>query len=228
MGTANEEREKPDNVELPKQEASACCGPGCGCESAGQPGKTRWVIGAVVLVAAGVLVVRAVIKTDRASTQPAAVAFADPVASQTAVGTGGIVPNSKVAAPVAETSVGTTISAFSELNTAAANTDAVFVFLPGKDGAAGDPPSATMRGAARAIESRAGLKCGVFTLKAGTRDYEQFARQMSVPCVLAAVKGRGMSAIPGEITETKLLQGFVAASSAGGCSPSAAAGCCPK
>jgi hypothetical protein len=85
-----------------------------------------------------------------------------------------------------------------------------------------------MRGAARTIESKAGLKCGLFTLKAGSRDYDQIAAQMSVPGVLAMAKGRGMSAVSGDITESKLLQGFVAASSAGGCGPSAGAGCCPK
>ena len=78
------------------------------------------------------------------------------------------------------------------------------------------------------IESKAGLKCGLFTLKAGSRDYDQIAAQMSVPGVLAMVKGRGMSAVSGDITEAKLVQGFVAASSAGGCGPSAGAGCCPK
>jgi hypothetical protein len=39
----------------------------------------------------------------------------------------------------------------------------------------------------------------------------------SVPGVLAMVKGRGMSAISGEITEDKLVQGYVAASRSGGC-----------
>jgi len=227
MNTPKADGEHPNNVESVKQQTSAC-GPGCGCQATGAPGKTRWVIGAIVLIAAGVMVVRAMIKTDGASTQAPATAFADLVASQNAAGTAGTVPDSEVAGPVTETSVGTTISAFSELNTAAANTDAVFIFLPGKDGTPGNPPSTTMKGAANTIESRAGLKCGLFTLKAGTRDYDQIAAQMALPGVLAIVKGRGMRAIPGEITETKLLQGFVAASSAGGCGPSAGAGCCPK
>jgi MYXO-CTERM domain-containing protein len=213
-------------MELLKQQASAC-GPGCGCHVGGAPGKTRWVIGAIVLVAAGVMVVRAMVKTDGASTQASATAFADPVASQTAAGTGGPATDSAAAAPATETSVGTTIGAFSELNTVAAKTDAIFVFLPGKEGTPGNPPSTPMKGAARLIESK-GLKCGLFTLKAGSRDYDQIAKQMSVPGVVAMVKGRGMSAVSGEITESKLVQGYVAASSAGGCGPSAGAGCCPK
>jgi hypothetical protein len=84
-----------------------------------------------------------------------------------------------------------------------------------------------MKAAARTIEAK-GIKCGLFTLKAGSADYDQIAKQMSVPGVLALVKGRGMSAVSGEVTEAKLLQGYVAASSASKCGPGAGAGCCPK
>jgi hypothetical protein len=226
MNTPKKDGKHANNMELLKQQASAC-GPGCGCHATGTPGKMRWVIGTIVLVAAGVMVVRAMIKTDGASTQAPATAFADPVASQTAAGTGINVTNPEVAAPVTETSVGTTIGAFSELNTVAAKTDAVFIFLPEKDGTPGNPPSTPMKGAVRMIESQ-GKKCGLFTLKAGTRDYDQIAAQMTVPGVLAMVKGGGMSAVSGDITESKLVQGYVAASRAGGCGPSAGAGCCPK
>jgi len=227
MKTPNEDGKPTDHRESLKQPAAGC-GSGCGCNAPGTPGKARWVIDALVLVAAGVMVVRAMVKTDGSSTQASATAFADPVASQTAAEAGGPATDSAAAAPATETSVGTTIGAFSELNVAAAKTDAVFIFVPGKDGASANLPSTAMRGAARTIESKAGLKCGLFTLKAGSRDYDQIAAQMSVPGVLAMAKGRGMSAVSGDITESKLLQGFVAASSAGGCGPSAGAGCCPK
>ena len=71
------------------------------------------------------------------------------------------------------------------------------------------------------------MKCGLFTLKPGSPDYEQIAKQMTVPGVLALVKGGGMSAVSGEVTEAKLLQGYVAAGSAGACGPGASPGCCP-
>ncbi|MCX6903983.1 MAG: hypothetical protein NTW03_11015 [Verrucomicrobia bacterium] len=213
-------------MELLKQQASAC-GPGCGCHTTGASGKTRWVIGAIVLVAAGVMAMRAVIKSDGTPTQAAATAFADPVAAQTAAATGGTAANSDAAAQVTESSVGTTIGAFSELNTIAAQNDAVFIFLPGKDGTSAKPPSTTMKGAARTIEAQ-GKKCGLFTLKTGTRDYDQIASKMSVPGVLAVVKGAGTSVVSGDITESKLVQGFVAASRVSSCGPSAGAGCCPK
>lgn len=227
MKIPNEDGKPTDNMESLKQQAAGC-GPGCGCHTAGAPGKARWVIGVIVLVAAGALVVRAMIKNDQASSQPSTPTFASLAASPTPASESGAGTNSVVAAPIPETSVGTSIGALAELNTVAAKTDAVFVFLPGKDRTSGNPPSTPMNAAARMVESKAGLKCGLFTLKAGSRDYDQIAKQMSVPGVLAMVKGRGMSAVSGEITEAKLVQGFVAASSAGGCGPSAGAGCCPK
>lgn len=203
---------KVDNMELLKQQSSSC-GAGCACHTSSGAGKSRWIIGVIVLAVAGVMVARAITRSGGSQSAKSTSGFADPVASQTAAGA----PNSGVAASITEESLDTTIGSFSELNTVAAKTDAVFIFVPGKDGASDKTPSATIRGAARTIESKAGFRCGLFTLKAGSRDYDQIVAQMSVPGVLALVKGRGMSAVSGEITEAKLVQGFVAASSSGGC-----------
>jgi MYXO-CTERM domain-containing protein len=213
MNTPNDDPKKPDNMELLKQQASAC-GPGCGCHGAAAPGKWRWVVGAIVLVAAGAMVARAVTKGDGPSAQAPETALAAAVAPKPATEKGD--PAGKSAAISGEAGEGTSIVALADLNTAAADTDAVFIFLPGKGEASGNPPSTTMKGAARLIEAQ-GYKIGLFTLKTGGRDYDQIAAQMSVPGVLAIVKGAGMSPISGEITETKLVQGFVAATRAGGC-----------
>jgi MYXO-CTERM domain-containing protein len=223
MNTAKKDGKQSDNMKLLKEQASAC-GPGCGCHATGASGKARWVVGAIVLAAAGVMVVRGMVKSDRVSTQGFTAGFADPAATQSAAA--GPATSSEEAA-AGETSVGTAIGAFAELNTVAIKTDAVFIYLPGKEGTVVKPPSTPMKAAARTIEAK-GIKCGLFTLKPGSADYDQIAKQMSVPGVLALVKGRGMSAVSGEVTEAKLLQGYVAASSASKCGPGAGAGCCPK
>lgn len=229
MNAPNEDGNPIDNMELLKQQASTC-GPGCGCHTGSTPGKARWVIGTIVLVAAGVLVVHAITKRDNASTaQAPAPDFAAPVAAAAEAVEPSPAPKATAAAQAVETTVGTVIGAFAELNTAAAQTDAVFVFLPGREGDPSAPPSAAMKSAAQTIQSRAGMNCGLFTLKAGTQDYDQIAKQMSVPGVVTLVKGRGMSAVGGDVTVAKLIQGFVAAANAGGgcgssCGP-AAAGC---
>src|SRR5512139_2884233 len=82
MNSPKKNRKRIDNMELLKEQAAGC-GPGCGCHNTGTPGKTRWVIGAIVLVAAGVMVVRAMIKSDEASKQTITPAFASLAASQT-------------------------------------------------------------------------------------------------------------------------------------------------
>jgi MYXO-CTERM domain-containing protein len=225
MNTPNEYGKPTDNTESLKPQASVC-GPGCNCNAAGTPGKTRWVIGAIVLAAAGVLVARDIIKSDGASAQTTTPAFASLAALPTPAGDSGSATNSGTAAPTTEKSV-EPIGALAELNAVAAKLDAVFVFLPGKGGTSSNLPAATMNKAARTIEAQ-GKKIGHFTLMPSSHDYDQIEGKISLPGVLAMVKGRGMSAVSGDITETKLVQGYLAASSAGGCGSSAGAGCCPK
>lgn len=221
MSTPNNDGKQPEKVESTKQ-STACCGPGCGCETGAKPGKARWVVGTLVLAAAGVMVVRGMVRSDKGAAQAATAGFANPAATQAARG-----EDSKPDTAGGDaTSVGTTLGAFAELNTAAAKTDAVFLFLPGREGTSAKAPSAPMKAAARAMEAK-GIKCALFTLKPGSPDYEQIAKQTSVPSVLALVKGRGMSAVSGEVTEAKLLQGYVGACSSGGCGPGASPGCCP-
>jgi len=127
----------------------------------------------------------------------------------------------------ASTVIGTEIGAVADLNRLAADQTGVFVFLPSRKSDAAASPKASMEAAARTISAQ-GNKIGLFTLKVGTSDYEQLAMQAAAPGVLALVKGRGMKAVSGEVTETKLVQAFVAASSAGGgCGP-ASGGCGPS
>lgn len=208
MKTPNEDGKHTDNMELLKQQSQPAgdCGPACGCHSTGSSGRMRWVLGTIVLIAAGAMVVRAVVtKSTETSTPPPAPSFTTPVAS-------GSISNSQPA----KTSIGTSIGAFAELNFVAATSDAVFVYLPAKDGMTSSSSATLLNSAKQTIETRAGIKIGLFNLKPGA-DYDQLAKQMPVPGVVAIVKGRGMNAISGDITEAKLIQGFVAASSAGGC-----------
>ncbi|MFC1453083.1 hypothetical protein ACFLSJ_07020 [Verrucomicrobiota bacterium] len=127
----------------------------------------------------------------------------------------------------AVTVAGREIASLAELNKLGADTAAVFVYLPGKDAnSAQEAPTSQLEGAVRTIKSR-GINVGIFTLKTDAPEYSQLAAQMAVPGVVTMAKGRGMAPVTGEITEAKLIQGFVAASSAGGCGPSAA-GCGPS
>src|ERR1035437_2602268 len=122
MKSSNKNPKQPDNMELLKQPASAC-GSECGCHATGTQSKTRRIIGALVLVAAMAMVARGVVKSNAAPPQTSGQAFALPIAAT----------NSIAAAPTTEKNV-ETIGALAELNALAAKLDAVFVFLPGKEG----------------------------------------------------------------------------------------------
>lgn len=261
----NPEKTKPaNNMEQLKEDASAC-GTGCGCHGTGTTGgRTRWVVGLIILLGAGAMAGRALMKSDAPAPQAAAPGFAaQPAAAVTPAETPVVAvatPQKEAAAAVAPVSpppspavepvaatpadaapvaapktesaavVGQELAAFAELNTLAANRAAVFVFLPAVGPTAGKAPTAPMEAAARTLEAQ-GKKVGLFTLKTNSPDYEGIAAQAPLPAVLALVAGRSAKVVSGEITETKLVQAFVAASSGGGCGAGggscgpAAAGC---
>ena len=227
MHTPNEDRKRTGTRDALKQQPEVC-GPEGGCHAEGGSGRVRWVIGAVVLAGAWVVAARSVVKAKAVSADKAVSGFASAQATGQTYASAGDISSAKNDAPATmDTIAGREIGALSELNTVAADTNAVFIFLPDKKEKAGNAPAAQIRSAVRTLETRGG-KLGVFTLKPGARDYEQITAQVAVPAVLAMVKGRGMSAVSGEITETKLVQAFVGASNARGCGPAAGSGCCPK
>lgn len=221
MNSNHEAQQQADNMEKLKQEA-ASCGAGCGCHSKDSSSGIRRVIGVVVLLAAGVLVARAVVKDADAPAEKTEAGFASMLPVATA----------ETAAPdegEATALIVKEISALSELNNVAADTDAVFVFLPGKKADDKPIPAAEIESAIQKISKQTGMKISVFALRAESPDYAQVVTQVNAPSVLSMVKGRGMSATSGEITEAALFQAFVGASSAGGgCGPSSGGGCGPR
>lgn len=209
MSTENEESKQVNDMSLPKEQTSEC-GSGCACHNTGLSGRMRWIIGVVIILAALVLVVRAVIKGKSDSNQKKGALFAD-VANPAQVAV----------------SLGTEIKALAELNSVAAAQDAVFIILARK----GDSTASSMTAVQSAVRTLGmrGIKIGVYILSPESADYERVSIQVQAPAVLAMVKRRGMNAVSGEITETKLVQGFVSASNVGcgpsGCGPS---GCGPS
>ena len=73
-------------------------------------------------------------------------------------------------------------------------------------------PTRTQIEAAVATLIDGGNTVAAYMLDTDSEDYTQFTAQLSAPCVLAMVKGRGMAAVGDEITSEKLLQAFVSAS----------------
>lgn len=111
------------------------------------------------------------------------------------------------------------LDSLASLNKVAAETDAVFILLAAEDKLKMESVTTEVEAAAKKIQAGGSRICA-FTLKKDAPNYAQLAKQFSIPCVLAMVKGRGLRAVSGDITEAKLIQAFVMASRP-------QSGCCP-
>lgn len=171
-----------------------------------------------------------------ATNAPAAATAAKPAPTTTdlsgSLGTAAPTPapaTGKPAAPAATkaepTAVwGPALSSLASLNQLAVDKDAVFVFLPAKDGKQTETIRAQVEAAVRKSQSR-GSAIAAYTLSSDAKEYAQVTSQVSAPCVLAMVKGAGAIPVSGEITEVKLLEALVTASRPSSCGPS---GCGPS
>ncbi len=196
-------------------EAVSECGPGCNCGmSATGISRGRRIAGVAVLLVAAVLVVRAVVQERTA-----------PAESKAAAGFAVLPPASDLAAADVAPALTTAlkeIGTFADLNTLAAGSPGVFIYVPAKEGSAASAPLAPMQGAARMIEPQLRGKITLFALKAGSSDHDQIVKQMPVPGVIVIVPGGRMVPVTGDITETKLVQGFARSAQScgsGGCGP---------
>jgi hypothetical protein len=103
----------------------------------------------------------------------------------------------------------------------AVDKDAVFVFVPAKDGKQTGAIREQVSAATKQAQSR-GQKITAYTLSTDAKDYADITGQVAAPCVLAMAKGAGAVPVSGEITDAKLLAALVTASrpsscGAGGC-----------
>lgn len=126
------------------------------------------------------------------------------------------VPKPAVNADEGKKMIGTFLESFSSLNKVALNEDGVFIFIPGKDDKNIKKDITDAVAAAEKTLKTNGVAMGLYTLKTDSTDYSTISKQVQVPGLVVAVKGRGMGIVTGEITEEKLLQTFVACINAGG------------
>ena len=203
--------------------AQPCCDGGSCCPSGSGGSDKSWkmVVFILIVIAAGVVLARSLLSKSNSDLTQSQQAFAS---IQTE------------ALPVVDESEkqGNSVKAVSSLwqedldslaslNKVAAEADAVFVLLAAKDKLNDQAITKEIEAAAQKIMAN-GKKVTAFRLKESAPDYANLAKQVTIPGVLAMVKGLGMSAVSGEITETKLVQAFVAASRPSSCGPT---GCGP-
>ena len=196
------------------------CGPGCDCGKPSGSKKAKAVICLIVLLAiCGIFVYKA--KSAKQSA-PAITetTFAAPIANQA---TG---QEPAVKSVEDKKMVGEFLDSLASLNKVAINQDAVFVFVPamGEETIAKETIDA-IASAEQKLKS-SGIRIGLYTLKfiSPSKEYANIAAQLTLPGMLVMSKGRGAGVVSGEITETKLLQAYVASSRAGGCCPAGGSG----
>jgi len=237
---------------MESENETAVCGPGCSCGTPSGSARMKTVVSLIVLLAVGGIVAyKATSAKENASNNSAAKSEATFTVAQTTgkaasegafqltgaaeqkkVEKGPIPESATMAANAATTQssdggkrIGESLESLSDLSIVAITEDAVLIFVPAKtDERAAEKTSAAVFAAQRTLK-RSNITLGLYTLTASSPDYSAISKQVQTPAILVASKGKGMAAVSGDVTETKLLQAFVSSSSAGGCGPS---GCGPS
>jgi len=212
-------------------ETPAGCGPGCCCNggtsSAGK--KIRTIVCLIILLAVvGVFIYKANTRqtvsgsSETKNSQTFAVVPAESKAQAAAV-----IPAVKNTVEAGK-KIGAYLDSLSDLDKVALNQDAVFIFIPAAKVETVDASANNAVSAAQKALADKKINLGLYTLPSTSTDYAMIASKVQAPAILVSVKGKGMAAVSGEITETKLLQAFMAsARSGGGCGPSSG-GCGPS
>lgn len=226
----NDDKEKAGS-EQNTSDVQPCCDGGSCCPSGSDRGGKRWkiVVFILIVVAAGVVLARSLISKSNSAADQKQQLFAT-------ISPEGKLDTPAVVSATTETQAsdqpvsslwGEPLDSLASLNTVATNADAVFVLLAAEDPQGDQTITKEIEAAAKTIRN-GGTRVSAFRLIKDTPNYAQVAKQVSIPCVLAMVRGGGVSAVPADqITETKLVQAFVTASrpSSGCCPPGSGASC---
>ncbi|MFA5354125.1 MAG: hypothetical protein WC291_07835 [Thermodesulfovibrionales bacterium] len=188
------------------------CEPGCGCgEGAGKVNRKLKILIPLVLVVAacGIFLFK---------TNPSDSAKNGFSISGSVPGAGGVLNS---AAQQGRTS----LSGIDELNTVAAKLDTVFVLIPGKDNAPIDKESGAALASVERTLNAKGLSTGIFTLQTDSTDYQNFVANAAAPGIAVLTKGNGVGFVQGGITETSLMQAYVASTGSSGATDCSSCDC---
>jgi hypothetical protein len=229
-----------------------CCDGGSCCPSGSDGAGKNWkiVVFILIVVAAGSVLARSIIRKSDSSTEQGQNTFAaiqpvgiqdaslpkaeaktqDPTAAKGEATISAVTNENTeqdVPVKVSPTLWRPELDSIASLGKVTADTDAVFILLAADDQETTQAATKQIEAAAKIIQSN-GVRISAFRLKQGAPNYANLAKQLSTPCVLAMVKGGSLSGVPADqITETKLVQAFVTASrpSSGCCPPGSGASC---
>ncbi len=191
------------------------CGPGCDCGKPAGNGTTKVKI-AICLVVVVAIVGILLFKTTSARQSGSDIrkrGFSPPFAIS------GKVVNSAGQ----QRGSGALLSAIAELNTVAAKLDTVFLVIPTKDNAPITKEASSVVASVERTLNAKGLSTGIYTLQATSPDYPDVAAKVTPPGIAVLTKGRGIGFVSGGISESNLMQAYVASTRGGGCCPTGGA-----
>jgi hypothetical protein len=199
----NSDKAEQENVD----ESQKCCPSTSGdktcCSSAsGSYSKRKLVVLVIIVVAAGIILARSLMKESNDAGDDTQQLFAAIGQEENCEISPQINAVTNVAASeeTEPTLWGPELGSLVSLNKVAADTDAVFVLLVAEDQQGNQAITREIEAAAKKIQSNGNRICA-FKLKKDAPDYAQLAKQFPIPCVVAMVKGRGMSAVSGDIND---------------------------
>jgi|WetSurMetagenome_2_1015567.scaffolds.fasta_scaffold215227_2 hypothetical protein len=202
---------------------SPACGPECACNARkGLSMKSKTIFLTVIIIAAGAVLGNSLIRKSRsaAATPDSGFSAALSMKNSAAAPLSGSQQGQSSETKAAGENVSLTpLASLASLDTVAREVDGVFILLVNSET---DKTPAMLKeifSARSSIVSR-GMHVSVFHLLKEAPDYAMITSQMPAPGVLVMAKGRGMRGVSGkDITETKLLQAWIAALQPGGCCP---------
>lgn len=188
------------------------CGPGCDCGKPAGNSKLKVAVCLLVVVAVGGILLFKTSSARQDVPDLGKSGFSSPLATTA--------PGAAANNTGQRTGIGESLPSIDALNTVAANLDAVFLVIPNKDNApASKETGAAVAAVERTLKSK-GIRTGIFTMQTGSPDYPNVAARVSAPGILVLTKGRGMGLVSGGISESTLMQAYVASTRGGGCCPS--------
>jgi len=230
----NDDKKEQASSQENTSDLQPCCDGGSCCPSGSDGGGKRWkiIVFILIMLAAGGVLARSFIRKTNSEANQGQQSFAivqpesggEIDAPSMADGT----TEAEVSNQSASSLWGKPLDSLASLSEVASDTDAVFILLAAEDQQDMQPITAEIEAAAKTIQA-GGTRITAFRLKQDAPSYANLTKQLSVPCVLAMVKGGGLSGVTADqITETKLVQAFVAASRpASGCCPPGSGASCP-
>ncbi len=249
----NNEKEQTNSQEN-ASDLQPCCDGGSCCTSSSDGNRKSWktVVFILIVLAAGAVLARSLIRKSDSAIEQGQNTFAAipseviqdtpsplkaeattqiPTAPKGDTVTRAVASEKTTEQDVSDTASpalwGPELDSLALLDKAAANSSAVFILLAADDQESNQAATKQIEAAAKKIQS-GGTQISAFRLKQDAPNYANLTKQLSTPCVIAMVKGGGLSGVSAdEITETKLVQAFVAASrpSSGCCPPGSGASC---